>query len=60
MNDQHTTQIKTRRDGSIDTAHYMEIGRQRRAEQARALTGMALPKRQRASVAGRFLNVIGI
>lgn len=40
-----TPQIKYRPDGSIDTAHYMEIGRQKRAEQARTLTKMALPRR---------------
>jgi hypothetical protein len=37
--------IKLRPDGSINTAHYMKIGRQRRAEQARILVKGALPKR---------------
>lgn len=32
-----TTEIKTRPDGSIDTAHYMKIGRQMRSDQAMTL-----------------------
>jgi hypothetical protein len=32
-----TTEIKTRPDGSIDTAHYMQIGRRMRSEQAMTL-----------------------
>ncbi|MEQ8897112.1 MAG: hypothetical protein RID23_08465 [Roseovarius sp.] len=35
-----TTRIKYRPDGSIDTAHYMKIGRQMRSDQAMTmLTG---------------------
>ena len=40
-----TPEIKRRPDGSIDTAHYMIIGRQARADQARTLAKMAAPKR---------------
>ena len=43
-----TTDIKYRPDGSIDTAHYMEIGRQMRAEQAMGmLTGKTPEARPR-------------
>jgi hypothetical protein len=38
--------IKRRPDGSIDTAHYMKIGRQMRAEQAHKLIKSAVPKRK--------------
>jgi hypothetical protein len=31
------TDIKCRPDGSIDTAYYMQIGRQKRAEQAQEM-----------------------
>lgn len=37
--------IKLRPDGSIDTAHYMVIGRQKRADQARHIASQARPKR---------------
>jgi hypothetical protein len=40
-----TPEIKCRPDGSIDTAHYMKIGRQERADQAFTLAKMAIPKR---------------
>lgn len=51
--------IKLRPDGSIDTAHYMEIGRQRRAEQALILAKGVLPKRKLFSLRGRFLRAFG-
>ena len=38
--------IKRRPDGSIDTAHYMKIGRQMRAEQAYKMVNSAVPKRR--------------
>ena len=46
MQPYETPEIKRRPDGSIDTAHYMKIGRQKRADQARTLTRMAIPKRR--------------
>ncbi len=48
-----TSDIKLRPDGSIDTAHYMAIGRQRRAEQAQLMAKGMFPKRKRFSL--RFL-----
>jgi len=45
MQPYETPEIKRRPDGSIDTAHYMKIGRQERADQARTLANMAAPKR---------------
>jgi hypothetical protein len=38
--------IRRRPDGSIDTAHYMKIGRQMRAEQAYKMVNSAVPKRR--------------
>ncbi|AXI47129.1 hypothetical protein C1J03_14560 [Sulfitobacter sp. SK012] len=38
--------IKLRPDGSIDIAHYMMIGRQKRAEQAQFLAKNFRPKRK--------------
>jgi len=45
-----TPEIKRRPDGSIDTTHYMAIGRQARADQARKLAKMAVPKRRSFSL----------
>jgi hypothetical protein len=42
--------IKRRPDGSIDTVHYMKIGRQMRAEQAFKMVNSAVPKRKSFSV----------
>jgi hypothetical protein len=39
MNAELDIKIKYRPDGSIDTSYYMEIGRQKRSEQAHELTG---------------------
>jgi hypothetical protein len=39
-------QIRLRPDGSIDTAHYMEIGRQMRSEQAHRLARQLKPARK--------------
>jgi hypothetical protein len=50
MQQYETPEIKRRPDGSIDTAHYMKIGRQERADQARALAKMAIPKRRTFSL----------
>ena len=44
MHQYETPNIKRRPDGSIDTAYYMAIGRQRRAEQAHTLVKEMLPK----------------
>lgn len=51
-----TTEIKTRPDGSIDTAHYMQIGRRMRSRQAMSiLTGGAERKaRPRRRLMGFF------
>ena len=46
MQSYDTPEIKRRPDGSIDTAHYMKIGRQERADQASTLAKMAMPKRR--------------
>ncbi|MEQ9258898.1 MAG: hypothetical protein RIG84_07345 [Roseovarius sp.] len=39
-------EIKTRPDGSIDTAHYMQRGRHMRSEQAHAMMGGLLGHRR--------------
>jgi len=39
-----TPAIRLRPDGTIDTFHYMMIGRQRRSEHAREMAKGALPK----------------
>jgi len=39
------TAIRYRPDGSIDTAYYMQIGRQKRAEQAQSMIKALAPKR---------------
>ena len=54
-----TPEIKRRPDGSIDTAHYMEIGRQERADQARILAQAALPRRRTFSLPFWFLRTSG-
>lgn len=46
MQKYETSEIKRRPDGSIDTAFYMKIGRQERADQALSLAKMAIPKRR--------------
>jgi hypothetical protein len=46
MQTNETQDIKRRADGSIDTAHYMKIGRHMRSEQAHKLAKDALPKRK--------------
>jgi len=46
-----TQHIKTRRDGSIDTSHYIALGRQKRANTARELfqrSGNTAPRTARA------------
>jgi hypothetical protein len=50
MTQNENPDIKLRPDGSIDTTHYMEIGRQRRAEQAQILAKGLRPK-------GKFLSI---
>jgi len=40
-----TDQIKSRADGSIDTAHYMRIGRMVRSQAAHDMTRTVLSKR---------------
>jgi len=44
MQIQDQTEIKRRPDGSIDTAHYMKIGRQMRSEQAHSIAKSLTPK----------------
>lgn len=44
MQQNETSDIRLRPDGSIDTAHYMNIGRQKRADQAKLIAKRALPK----------------
>lgn len=39
-----TDPIKTRPDGSIDTAHYMRLGRQARSQAAHDLARAVVPK----------------
>jgi len=58
MQQLETSQIKRRPDGSIDTAHYMRIGRQERADQALALAKMAVPRRRILPL--RFWSFIGV
>lgn len=40
-----TDQIKTRGDGSIDTAHYMRVGRMARSQAAHDMTRTVLSER---------------
>jgi hypothetical protein len=47
MQTDETPDIKRRPDGSIDTVHYMNIGRQLRSDEAYKLVKGALPKRKR-------------
>jgi len=54
-----TPEIKRRPDGSIDTAHYIKIGRQERADQARTLVGAVIPKRRAFSSPSWFLRTSG-
>lgn len=54
-----TPAIKRRPDGSIDTAHYIKIGRQERADQALALAKSAMPKRRSFSLPLWFLRTSG-
>ncbi len=53
---QMTTEIKTRPDGSIDTAHYMRIGRKMRSEQAMSIlaSGAERKARPRRTLFGVF------
>ncbi len=59
MQHYETPQIKRRPDGSIDTAHYIKIGRQERADQARALLNAAAPKRRTFSLPFWILRTSG-
>ena len=59
MQQLETSQIKRRPDGSIDTAHYIKIGRQERADQALALAKTAVPKRRTFSLPFWFLRTLG-
>jgi len=54
-----TQEIKRRPDGSIDTAHYIKIGRQERADQARALAKSAMSKQRTFSSQLWFLRTSG-
>lgn len=56
MQEYQTPEIKRRPDGSIDTAHYIKIGRQERADQARAFAIAATPKRCAFSLPFWFLK----
>ena len=56
MQQYETPEIKRRPDGSIDTAHYMKIGRQARADQARILAKAAMPKWRTFSLPFWFLR----
>ena len=56
MQDFVTPEIKHRPDGSIDTAHYINLGRRARAAQARSLVQTALPKRRTFSLPFWFLG----
>ena len=58
MQQYETPEIKLRPDGSIDTAHYIEIGRQERADQALALAKTAVPKRRTFSLPFWFLRTL--
>jgi hypothetical protein len=55
-----TPEIKRRPDGSIDTAHYMRIGRQCRSDQARTLAKSVMPKRRGISLRFWSLKASGI
>lgn len=50
--------IKFRPDGSIDTAHYMAIGRQKRADQAKKLAKATLPRRTTFSLKFWLLGLL--
>tara|TARA_R110002124_G_C8669838_1_gene491116 strand:+ start:103 stop:327 length:225 start_codon:yes stop_codon:yes gene_type:complete len=56
MQKYETPEIKRHPDGSIDTAHYMKIGRQERADQARKLAKAVVPKRRTFSLLSWFLR----
>ncbi|MGJ8584248.1 MAG: hypothetical protein ACSHXD_09160 [Marinosulfonomonas sp.] len=58
MQPNETPEIKRRADGSIDTAHYMKIGRQERADQAHSLAKMAIPKRRAFSLQSWFIRTL--
>lgn len=51
-----TPKIKRHADGSIDTAYYMKIGRQERADQVRKLAKAAAAKRRFFSMPVWFLR----
>jgi len=53
-----TPKIKRHPDGSIDTAYYMKIGRQERADQARELSKMAKPKRKIFPLQSWFIRAL--
>ena len=59
MKQYETPEIKCRPDGSIDTAHYIKIGRQERADQARGLAKSAMPKRRTFSLPFWLLRTSG-
>ena len=51
-----TPEIKLRPDGSIDTVHYMKLGRQKRADQARTLAKVGILKHIVFSVQSWFIS----
>ena len=50
MQQYETSIIKRRPDGSINTIHYINIGRQERAEQAQVITKGMFPKQNIFSI----------
>lgn len=55
----HTTEIKRRPDGSIDTAFYMARGRQLRSEQAHTMLQPAAPIEKPRSITEALLALFG-
>ena len=58
MKSYDTPDIKRRPDGSIDTAHYMKVGRQERADQALSLARAVRPNRRSFSLQSWFIRTL--
>lgn len=58
MQNREITDIKRHADGSLDIAHYIETGRQRRSEQAHKMAKNVLSKRKALSLRVWFLTAV--
>ncbi len=56
----HSTTIRTRPDGSIDAAHYIERGRYQRSAQAHRMAGGTARKLRPLAVAAVCFALIGL